>query len=347
MALDSTRIQSAIDRLEETDRLSGVVALYLGGQLAFGQAYGLANRADGISNTLNTRFQVASGCKIFTSTAICQLVQRGAFSFETPLRDCLDIEFPHFDPEITVHHLLTHTSGIESYFDEEGGQEYEEIWRERPMYRMTRPRDFLPLFQDGGQRFSPGSRFSYNDAAFIILGLIVEQHAQTDFIGHVEGHVLRPCNMTRSGYYRLDRLPGETALAYIEDESGEEWRTNIYSVPVVGAPDGGAFVTVPDMTKFWLCLYSHRLLSGTMTETMLRAHVEVPDQQSPTHYGYGVWMTRCGRGSPIHYVEGWDPGVAFLSASYPEKDLVVTIARNSNRSVWRVFNEIAPILDAI
>jgi CubicO group peptidase (beta-lactamase class C family) len=339
-------LQGVLDKLRDADRLSGVVTVHQGGRLIFGRAYGLANRSDSIANSLETRFQVASGSKIFTSVAICQLVQRGILSFHTRLKDCLDVEFPHFDPRVELHHLLTHTSGIPDYFVEEEGQDYEALWRDIPMYRMARPGDFLAMFQGGSMRFEPGAKFSYSDAAFVLLGLIIEQHTQTEFGEHVTRGVLLPAGMNDSGYFRLDSLPPRTADAHIEDELGESWRTNIYAVPVIGGGDGGAFVTAPDMMRFWTSLRGYRLLDESMTETLLRAHIEVKRDPCPTHYGYGVWIMEDPRGSPVHYVEGWDPGVAFLSASYPGKETVVTIARNSNRSVWHVFNRIRPVLEA-
>ena len=78
---------------------------------------GFANRSEVIYNRVNTRFAIASGCKVFTSVAICILVEDGKISFESKLKDCLDLEFPYFDKEITIHHLLTHTSGVHDYFN--------------------------------------------------------------------------------------------------------------------------------------------------------------------------------------------------------------------------------------
>jgi CubicO group peptidase (beta-lactamase class C family) len=344
--MDLKHLQGVLDELHEADRLSGVVTVHRGGRLRFGRPYGLANRSDSIANSLETRFQIASGSKIFTSVAICQLVQRGVLSFDKRLEDCLDVEFPHFDSRVTLHHLLTHTSGIPDYFVEEEGEDYEALWNDIPMYRMTRPGDFLPMFQGGSMRFEPGTRFSYSDAAFVLLGLIIEHHTHAEFAEHVTRSVLVPSGMSDSGYFRLDNLPPRTAAAYIKDEVRQSWRTNIYAVPVIGGGDGGAFVTASDMMKFWESLHGYKLLDEPRTETLLRAHVDVRSDPSPTHYGYGVWITRDSRESPVHYVEGWDPGVAFLSASYPDTETVATIAMNSNRSVWQVFDSIRLVLEA-
>jgi CubicO group peptidase (beta-lactamase class C family) len=344
MRVDLKQLLVVLEALQETDPLSGVISIYDGRELVFGQAFGLANRSDAMPNTIETRFQVASGCKIFTSVAICQLIQKGVLSTDTKLADCLIYTFPHFDPGITIHHLLTHSSGMPDYFDEEGGEDFEALWQERPSYRMTRARDFLPMFQNEKMMFEPGERFSYNGAGFILLGLIIEEQTQLAFPEYVKRNVFAPAKMLDCGYFSADRLPDRTALSYIEDGKGE-WRSNIYAVPVVGGPDGGAYVTSPDMAAFWSALHSHQLLNEKMTRTLLHPHLEARTQRWPTQYGYGVWITRDTRGEAITCVEGWDPGVAFLSATYPGKDVVVTITLNTNRSVWKIFEEIAPLLD--
>jgi CubicO group peptidase (beta-lactamase class C family) len=341
------RLARVLDGIAERERLSGVVTIHREGKLLLDRAYGFANRSDSLPNTRETRFQVASGSKIFTSVAVCRLVEEGRFSFETRLSECLDVEFPRFHPEVTVHHLLTHTSGIPDYFDETGGADYEALWRDRPMYRMTRPRDFLDLFRDGAMQFEPGSRFAYNDAAFVLLAAIVEQHGGAPFPRFVEREVFARAGMKDSGYFRFDRLPPRTAFAYVEDESEGSWRANIYSVPILGGGDGGAYVTAPDMAAFWSALDAHELLGEEMTEALLRPRVRTSPTDRAGQYGYGVWIQEDAGGDLQYSVEGWDPGVAFLSSWQPKMRQAVTVALNVNRSVRSVFDSIVPVLGSI
>src|SRR5699024_12100183 len=102
--------------------------------------------SDKIANQLDTRFAIASGCKIFTSVAICMLVEAGEFSFDSKLKEIIDIEFPNFDDDITIHHLLTHTSGVYDYFNVVIMEDFEELWICRTMYNIRYPKDFLPIF---------------------------------------------------------------------------------------------------------------------------------------------------------------------------------------------------------
>src|SRR4051812_25026699 len=97
---------------------SGVILAKKEKEVILDSACGFSNRANELLNTIHTRFGFASGCKLFTAIGICQLVEKEVLTFDTRLKDCLDIEFPYFHKEVTIHHLLTHTSGIPDYFDE-------------------------------------------------------------------------------------------------------------------------------------------------------------------------------------------------------------------------------------
>ncbi|GKV57250.1 hypothetical protein NCCP2222_31970 [Sporosarcina sp. NCCP-2222] len=92
----------------ENNKFSGAVLVKDNQGIRAEMSYGYANRSEQLENTFSTRFGIASGCKLFTAIAICQLVEKGALSFDTTLADCLDADFPNFDKDITIHHLLNH-----------------------------------------------------------------------------------------------------------------------------------------------------------------------------------------------------------------------------------------------
>jgi Beta-lactamase class C and other penicillin binding proteins len=301
----------------------------------FEQGYGFANRSDRISNTSNTRFGMASGCKIFTAVAISQLVQNGLLAFDTYLKDCVSVPFPHFDDGVTVHHLLTHTSGITDYFDEEVMENFEELWKAIPMYTVQSPKDFLPMFQNGAMKFSPGERFSYNNAGFILLGLIVEHVTGLDFTEYVEKNIFQPCGMLDSGYFRMDQLPERTAIGYTGNE--QSWRSNIYSVPIKGGPDGGAFTTVLDLANFWDALFNNQLLSAEMTKLLLTPHAKDNDQ---TYYGYGIWMKMLDNEILKFYVMGSDPGVVMQSSVYAKSKIHAHIIGNIDKGAGMIARKI-------
>ena len=337
MAVNLDLIEKSVEWQHAEFPFSGVMTVRENGEAVFERAYGLANRADELPNRVDTRFAMASGSKIFTAVAICQLVEKGLIGFDSRLKDCLDVSFPHFDPGVTIEHLLTHTSGIPDYFDEEVEDDYEALWKERPMYNMRGPRDFLPMFQQGRMKFSPGERFGYSDGGFVVLGLVIEQHTEMPFVRYVEENVLKRAGMTDSGYFATDRLPGNTAYNYIDDETGGGWRTNIFAVPVIGEPDGGAFTTAGDMTRFWSALFENRLLDGRLTAEMIQPRVKAETEGENLEYGYGIWCRMSGEEIKSYYVTGWDPGVAFQSEVFPKERLEINVIGNANKPTFPMY----------
>ncbi len=183
-----------LDKIQKELHFSGAFYAQKGNETLKG-SNGFANRSEKIVNQVNTRFGIASGCKIFTSVAICLLVEAGKISFETKLKDCLDIDFPYFDKDITIHHLLTHTSGVPDYFNEEIMDDFELLWKSRPMYHIRSPKDFLPMFQYEEMQDNLDSSFQYNNTGYILLGLIVEHVTKCSFTEFVEEHIFRKVGM--------------------------------------------------------------------------------------------------------------------------------------------------------
>ncbi|MFC4683661.1 serine hydrolase [Exiguobacterium sp. s149] len=314
-------------RYKVSSTFSGSALVMRQDDILFDRQQGYANRAERIENRTSTRFGIASGCKLFTAIAVCQLIEQGKLAFTSTLGECLTIDFPTFDPAVTVEQLLTHTSGIPDYFDESVMVDFEELWRQRPMYHIRQLRDFLPMFQHEPMRQERGVS-QYNNAGYIVLGLIVEQASGLIFSDYIERFVFKPADMTDSGYFSLDALPAHTALGYIDHADGS-WRTNHYSIPVKGGADGGAFVTAQDMAKLWNALLGHRLLGEEMTSRLLTPHVKVNDKG--VHYGYGLWIQLDANRHVFKYhVMGYDPGVSFHSAYYPATDIVSVVCSNES-----------------
>jgi CubicO group peptidase (beta-lactamase class C family) len=331
-----------VEQLNETvsmemknEEFSGAVLVKGKDEMILERSAGFADKAEERLINLHTRFGIASGCKIFTAVAICQLVERGIITFETKLKDCLDIEFKEWDQDITIHHLLTHSAGVPDYFDEETMGDFSDLWKETPMYLLQQPKDFLPLFQNQKMKFKPGEKFQYNNAGYIVLGLIVEQQTDLSFTEYVKKNIFEKAGMNDSGYFSMDSLPKNTAYGYVEREDGG-YKTNLYSVPIKGGPDGGAFITSPDMVEFWTALFNHALISKDITQTLLTRHVQVKEG---VYYGYGVWINNSGSFSKYH-VMGYDPGVNFHSGCYPEADVIFSVASNHGSGAFAIMKKI-------
>jgi CubicO group peptidase (beta-lactamase class C family) len=329
--------QDTVSEIQAKIDFSGSVLIQQNDQILMSSGFGYSNRSDQIKNNVQTRFGIASGCKLFTAIAVCQLVEQGKLSFQTRLNDCLDFEFTHFfSKDITIHHLLTHTSGIPDYFDEDVMDDFEKLWVSRPMYQIRSLKDFLPMFQNEPMKSTPGEAFHYNNAGYILLGLIVEQGTGMEFTNYVQEHIFKKAGMSDSGYFSFDALPGNTALGYIDEGDGT-WRTNIYSLPVKGGSDGGAYVTVGDMGKLWNALFSHQLLNEETTKKLLTPHVKVNDTG---YYGFGVWIKNRDEKVLKYHVMGYDPGVSFHSAYYPDKQTIAVVCSNKSKGAFDIMTSI-------
>ncbi|MGN7891714.1 serine hydrolase domain-containing protein [Bacillus sp. 22475] len=330
-------IDKIVKEIQKKIDFSGVVLVKKEKDLVYKKALGYANQSECINNTIQTRFGIVSGCKIFTAIGICQLVEKGFISFHTKLKDCLEIKFPNFDEDITIHQLLTHSAGIPDYFDESIMDNFEDLWKQTPMYLLKSLKDFLPLFQNSNMMFTPGSKFHYNNAGFIILGLIIEEQTGLEFAEYIEKNIFNPIGMNDSGYFSLDRLPRHTALGYIKDETNQNWRTNAYSIPIKGGADGGAYVTASDMLKFWAALFNNKILGKEYTKLFLTPHLQVNNKQS---YGYGIWIETRENKVFKYHVMGYDPGVSFRSAIYPELGITLVITSNKGAGPEKLMTEI-------
>ena len=175
--------------------------------------------------------------------------------------------------EITPYHLLTHTSGIADDADEEAGERYEDLFRERPNYSVTATADYLPQFVGKPPNFASGEGCRYCNVGYVLLGLMIERATGSTYREYVTQHVFARAGMNRSGFFRMDVVEPDVAdgVEAVQDESGGVigWRRNIYAYPPIGGPDGGAHVTVGDLLRFHRAVAEGRLLGQGLTAEFL------------------------------------------------------------------------------
>ena len=318
-------------------KFSGVISISERENTIFEQAYGYANRSDRIKNQVNTRFGIASGTKGFTALAIGKLIQEGKLSLDAKAVECVSMPIPNVSADVTIRHLLTHTSGIGDYYDEEEVGDYEEFFVEIPWYDLKSPKDYLPLFTKP-MKFTPGERFSYSNGGFILLGVIVEEMAGMPYQRYVEEQIFAPCGMTDSGYFAMNALPERTAYGYMKSDNG--WKTNIFNLPIIGASDGGAFTTVGDMQKFWQALLTGKILRRDLLELFFTPYQRAESEGEDVYYGHGFWSYAVPEKEPLPYLVGCDAGVSFLSQIQRSQDRIITIISNTMGGAW-------PLVDII
>ena len=219
-----------------SDRFSGVVRT---GDESW--AFGLADRAHEIPNSVETQFGIASGTKGFTA-----VVARAVLPLDLRARELLGSDLPLIDDRVTVRQLLTHTSGIGDYFDEDVHPDPEGYVMSVPAQELTTTEDSVRVLDGHPQLFAPGERAKYCNAGYVVLALLAERATGSSFYDLVDDHVCRPGGMTSTAFLRSDSLPGTAAIGYLENG-----RTNVFHLPVRGSGDGGIYTTLDDVDRFW------------------------------------------------------------------------------------------------
>ena len=319
-------LRAAVDQEAERRRFSGVVRLERAGDVELCAAYGYADRAHGIANTVETLFATASGSKGLTALAVLGLVERGTLTLETPARSLLGDDLPLIGADVTVEHLLAHRSGIGDYLDEDGDGDITDRVLRVPVSELAATEEFLTVLDGHPRVFRAGERFAYNDAGYVVLALLAERASGTDFHDLVRTTVCAPAGMVDTDFLRSDELPGRAALGYLFVDGA---RTNVFHLPVLGSGDGGAYATAADFGAFWEALFAGRIVPMTRVAEMVRPRSDWPEESR--RYGLGLHLHRTG---DAVWLEGYDAGVSFTSLHDPGSATTWTVMSNWSDGAW-------------
>jgi CubicO group peptidase (beta-lactamase class C family) len=324
------------------DLFSGAALITQGATRLYASAYGYASRAWRVPNNLDTRFDTASVTKLFTAIATLQLIDRGLLTFDTPVVERLGLEDTPLSRDVTVRHLLTHTSGIGDDADEEAGERYEDLWKAKPNYSVVETRAFLPQFVNKPANFSPGEGCRYCNCGYVLLGLLIETISGMIYRDYVRAHVFAEAAMTASDFFRMDRVNHNVAEGCdpSRDATGQVvgWKRNIYSFPPIGSPDAGAYVTVTDLDRFLRAVMAGKLLSPELTRAFLSPQVVHSRRDNWTEmYGYGLrfYVDRSGEVFCFEK-EGVNVGVSGIISHFPDQDITATLLSNMEDGVWEL-----------
>jgi CubicO group peptidase (beta-lactamase class C family) len=204
-------------------------------------------------------------------------------------RDHVELTGTPVPVEVTLHHLLTHTSGIADDADEEAGESYEELWRDRPSYAVTETADLLAQCTEKGPLFAPGEGCRYCNCGYVLAGMALERVTGKRYRERVRTHVFERAGMTRSGFFDMRDDDPDVAEGW-ERGAGGRWLRNIYSYPPIGSPDGGAHCTARDLVTFLRAIRDGRLLDEERTRQFLtpQALHHADGQGSEIHFGFGL-----------------------------------------------------------
>ncbi len=332
-------LSHAVDSLAAANGFSGAVRVDRGDHVELAKAYGLAHRAYGIPNAVDTQFAVASGAKGLTAVAVVSLVEDGVLALSTTARSVLGRDLPLIRDDVTIEHLLSHRSGIGDYLDEEAGHDLADYVMPVPVHELATTEQYLAVLDGHATKFPPGERFAYSNGGYVVLALIAERASGVPFHEVVRRRVCEPAGMGDSEYLRSDELPGRAAVGYLTIDGVA--RTNVFHLPVRGSGDGGIYSTVADVASFWTALFAGRLVSGDWVAEMARPRSDVP--RARRRYGLGFWLDESG---DVVMLEGCDAGVSFRSVHDPGRRITHTVVSNTSDGAWPITRLLAERLSA-
>ncbi len=318
------KIDEVIQKYVELDLFSGSVLLAKDGQILYSKAFGDANKSYQAKNTVETKFNIASMGKMFTGVSILRLEEQGKLNINDPVINYLK-EFPLGD-EITIHHLLSHTSGLDNYM-------------RHPDFRTSRNEyknisQLLPLIYDQKLRFeTPGERFSYSNSGMIILGAIIETLTGQSYSDYITQNILKPAGMNDTAMKFGDEVVTNRATGYTKSISGKY--SNNHFIGTSPFPDGGILSTVGDLLKFDQALYGTVLINESSKEKMFKA-LKVP-------YGLAFQVEE-RQGNKVVGHSGGMPGYSSYFSRYLKDRYTIAVLSNYDFIARNVVHYIEYIL---
>ncbi|MBN1371411.1 MAG: beta-lactamase family protein [Anaerolineaceae bacterium] len=286
---------------------SGSVLVAQGDQVLFSEGYGYARRYFGkAQNTPETTFLLGSMTKTFTALAILDLVEAGQIHLE----DCVTDLFPEYTlwSEVTLHHLLNHTSGIPNYYEA-----FPDFIRYFAGH--TTPTEIMVRFKDKPLLFAPGADYDYSNTNYMILSAIIEQVTGQSYIDYLNQHILVPWGMQKTGYSEhvgsIQDMAKGYCLGMIVEVTGFNL-SNFYGA-------GGLYSTTEDLFH----LQQHIDFKNLVNENSIVAI------NSEYDYGYGMMQNDSAEFGKIFHISGGGPGINTVMYTFADTGIVVIILSNN------------------
>ena len=268
------KIDALLRQYVANRQFNGSVLVADRGKVIFKRGYGMANMEWNIANTPTTKFRLGSITKQFTAMLIMQLVEQGKLKLDGKITDYLPDYPKATGSKVTLHHLLTHTSGIPSYTDFPGF--FETMSRD-----PSTPDALVKTFSGLPLEFEPGSKFSYDNSGYFLLGAILEKITGKPYADVLQENILTPLGMKDTGYDLAGPIIAKRAAGYEKRSSGYVNASYIDMTLLYAA--GSLYSTVDDLYRWDQALYTDKLLSESAKETLFTPFRE--------HYAYGWNVT--------------------------------------------------------
>ena len=278
------KIDQLLRKYVEYNAFNGAALVAENGKVIFKKGYGYANFEWDIPNAPDTKFRLGSITKQFTSMLIMQLVQEGKLRLDEKVSEVLS-DYPKEQGEkITIHNLLTHTSGIPNYTDFPG-------YPTEIMKNTFSPLELVKLFENKPLEFKPGSKFSYSNSGYILLGYIIEKVTGKPYEEVLKENIFNPLGMKNSGYdHNIEIIPKR---AYGYNHFALEVQNANYIDMTVPFSAGALYSTVEDLYKWDQALYTNKILSKGNIKKLFGKYIPA---FGGMYYGYGWAVTKISNG---------------------------------------------------
>lgn len=295
----------------QQNKFTGTVLVARDGKPVFRKGYGQANREWNIPNGPESKFRLGSITKQFTATAILQLVEAGKLKLDDPISKYYT-DSPAAWSKVTIHHLLTHTSGIPSYTGLPG------FFQKEAMYDRT-PAEIVKLTEEKPLEFEPGAKFNYDNTGYVLLGFVIEKVTGQKYGDYLREHIFTPLGMRDTGYDTAKEIIPHRAAGYSFNAGA--WTNTPYLAMSLPYAAGSLYSTVDDLLIWDQALYAGKPLKAVSLDRMFTPNLQ--------NYGYGWFIDKqfnrkhMGHGGGIN-------GFNTVIERYPDDKVTVIVLANMN-----------------
>lgn len=310
------KMQTLVAQKAKADQPGFTVLVRKGDQVMLRGGYGMANLELAVPMQANSNLRLASQTKQFTAMAVLQLVHAGKISLQHKVGAVLK-DYPAVGRDISIHQLLTHTSGIPNL-------------SRMPEFKENKAKDatlaeMLALFNDKPLQFTPGSRFMYSNSNYVLLTAIIEAASQQSYADYLQQHIFQPLGMKHTGYDNATAIIPNRAAGY--DQNGSTFQ-NAAVISMTRPQGAGALhSTVDDMNLWDQALYGNKLVPQALLQQSFIQHPNTEGQPQP--YGYG-WMMADLEQLPTQEHSGGIEGFSSYIIRIPAEQVYVVVLANSS-----------------
>jgi D-alanyl-D-alanine carboxypeptidase len=317
VATPAARMDALLKAAYPADKPGAAAIVVKDGGVVFRKAYGMASLELGVPLQPDMVFRLGSITKQFTATAIMMLVEEGKLALDDPIEKHLP-GYPTQGHRITIEHLLTHTSGIQSYTDIPG-------WMTSKVLAEMSVQELIDGFKKEPMQFAPGERYRYNNSAYVLLGAIIEKASGKSYESFLKERIFEPLGMKGTYYGSNEPIIAKRVSGYTADAKAPKTARYLSMTQPYSA---GALVSSVDDLALWdAALYTEKLLRRSSLERMWTPYA-TKDGKS-TRYGYG-WAVSELRGRRAIEHGGGIFGFSTYATRLPDERLYVAVLCNSD-----------------